>query len=322
MQESLFSSNMLAVYSTTVSSLMGGLAGLGLLWFGGHQVLAGALTVGQLMALYTILGAILGPIERLATSNHSIQDAMIAADRLGEVLELQAESAKQCDLPLDRSIEGSVEFRDVSFRYGSRPPIFEGVNFRIAAGECVGIVGESGAGKTTMVSLIARFFDPASGQILIDGIDVREYKLDCLRREIAYVPQDIVLLNGTIADNIRFGQPTATPAEIQAAAEAAHVDEFVGRLPHGYDTFVGERGLSLSGGERQRIAIARALLVNPAILVLDEPTSHLDSQSEATVQALIDQRRGLRTTIVISHRPIHVDRLVELCAHTPKPCLV
>ena len=184
---------------------------------------------------------------------------------------------------------------------------------RIGAGECVGIIGESGCGKTTIVNLLARFYEPSSGRILIDGIDVQNYTFECLRREIAFVPQDVVLLDGTIADNIRFGKPTATPAEIRAAARAARVDEFADRLPDGYDTIVGERGSSLSGGERQRIAIARALLLNPSILVLDEPTSHLDTQAELAVQSVIDQRRGLRTTIVISHRPLNVGRLIDLC---------
>ena len=173
-------------------------------------------------------------------------------------------------------------------------------------------MGESGCGKTTLVNLLARFLEPASGRILIDGVDVQDYTFECLRREIVFVPQEIVLLNGTIADNIRLGRPNATSAEIRAAAQLACVSEFVSRLPYSYDTLVGERGLALSGGERQRIAIARAILLNPSILVLDEPTSHLDSQSELAVQALIDRRRGSRTTIVISHRPLNAGRLIDL----------
>ena len=312
MLEASFKSQRLAVHATTLSSLMVGLSTLGLLWFGGHEVLAGALTVGQLMASHTMLGTILGPIERLASSNQPIQDAIIAADRLGEVMELEPELKRQRASSINVPIAGSVEFQNVTFRYGSRLPVFDSFNLRIERGECIGITGESGCGKTTLANLLARFFEPESGRILIDGIDLRDYTFDCLRREIVFVPQDIVLLNATIADNIRFGCPTATGLEIRAAARAARIDEFVDRLPQGYETTVGERGLSLSGGERQRIAIARAILLNPSILVLDEATSHLDSQSEQTVLALIDQRRGIRTTIVISHRPLHVSRLVDL----------
>src|SRR5436309_5897687 len=312
MLEASFRSQLLSVHATTLSSLMGGLSTLGLLWFGGHQVLADTLTVGQLMAFHTMLGTILGPIERLSNANQAIQDAIIAADRLGEVLELEPEFQKQRSSALDVRITGAIEFQDVTFRYGSRAPVFTKLNLQIQAGESVGITGESGSGKTTLVSLLARFFEPASGRVLIDGVDVQDYTFECLRREIAFVPQEIVLLNGTIADNIRLGRPSATAAEIRAAAQLACVSEFVSRLPYSYDTLVGERGLALSGGERQRIAIARAILLNPSILVLDEPTSHLDSQSELAVQALIDRRRGSRTTIVISHRPLNAGRLIDL----------
>jgi ABC-type bacteriocin transporter len=303
---------LLSLHASTISSLMVGVSTLGLLWFGGRQVLAETLTVGQLMAFHTMLGSILGPIERLANANQSIQDAIIAADRLGEVLELDLEAQKQRSSAMDRAIRGSIEFQNVTFRYGSRAPILKDFSQQIQAGECVGIMGESGSGKTTLVSLLARFFDPAAGRILIDGVDVQDYTFECLRREIAFVPQEIVLMSGSVADNIRLGRPEAAPAEIREAARAARVDEFVDRLPHGYDTIVGERGMTLSGGERQRVAIARAILSNPSILVLDEPTNHLDSQSELAVQSLIDERRGARTTIVISHRPLHVSRIIDL----------
>jgi ABC-type bacteriocin/lantibiotic exporter with double-glycine peptidase domain len=291
---------------------MVGLSTTGLLWFGGHEVLAGVLTIGQLMAFYTMLGMVVGPVERLANANQCIQEAIIAANRLGDILELDAEIKSQLPNAVDRPIAGSIQFRNVTFRYGSRPPIIQNLNLEIKAGECLGIIGESGCGKTTLVHLLGRFLQPAAGQILIDGINITDYSFQCLRRQIAFVPQDIVLLNGTIADNIRLGRPDATNGEIRRAAEAANLIEFVDRFPRRYDTIVGEQGRALSGGQRQRIAIARAILSDPAILVLDEPTSHLDSQSELAVQSLIDQRKGIRTTIVVSHRPVNVTRLVDL----------
>jgi ATP-binding cassette subfamily B protein len=314
MLDASLKAQLFAMHSNTLSSLIVGISALGLLWFGGGQVLAGQLTVGQLMAFHSMLGMILGPIERLAGANQSIQDAVIASGRLGEILELDAESARQRRDAIDRPVKGAVEFQDVTFRYGSRPPVLEKVNLRIDAGAAVGIAGESGSGKTTLVHLLGRFYEPSSGRILIDGIDIQDYSFECLRREVVFVPQEIVLMHGSIADNIRLGRPDASPMEIREAGRAARLDAFVERLAQGYDTMVGERGLCMSGGERQRVAIARAILASPPILVLDEPTSHLDAQSELAVQSLIDQRRGLGTTIVISHRPLDVERVFHLGA--------
>ena len=307
-----YRAQLLALRSSTLSSLVSGLSSLGLLWFGGRRVLEGTLSVGQLMAFHSLLATVVGPVERLANVNQQILDAIVAADRLGEVLELDTELSGQRPTAVDRPVDGAVEFFDVTCRYGANPSVFEHVSFRIEPGECVGIAGESGCGKTTLVNLLGRFLEPSSGRISIDGIHLADYTLDCLRREIAYVPQDIVLLNGSIADNIRFSMPTASPADVRSAGRMARLEPLIAKLPLGYDTVVGERGLSLSGGERQRVAIARALLSNPAILILDEPTSHLDTESALAVEEILTSRRGVRTTLVISHHPLGVDRVIDL----------
>jgi len=314
MLEAAFRSQMLAGHCSALTAAAAGLSGLALLWFGGREVLDGRMTVGELMALHAMLGMFMAPLERLSGSNQTIQDAVVASERLGEVLELDLERAGQRACALDRPIDGLVEFRNVTFQYGSRRPVIENFSLRIERGECAGIIGESGSGKTTLVNLLGRFLEPAAGTIRIDGIDIRDYTFECLRREIAFVPQDIVLFNGSIADNIRLGRPRAEPQDVHAAARAAHVDRIAAKLPQGFDTPVGERGLSLSGGERQRIALARALLQDPAILVLDEPTSHLDAESESAVEAILNERRGRRTTIVISHRALTFDRIIDMNA--------
>ncbi len=312
MLHAAFNSQMVGATASTLTAFAAGACSLCMLWFGGRQVLSGTMSVGELMALNTMLGMILAPLERLSSANQSIQEAFVAAGRLGEVLELELESSRQRATAIDRKIEGTVEFRNITFSYGARPPVLANLSLRVEAGECLGVIGDSGSGKTTLVNLIGRFLEPGAGAVLIDDIDIRDYTLGSLRREIAFVPQDIVLFNVSIAENIRMSRPSASAAELRAAARSARVDEIVARLPSGFDTVVGERGLSLSGGERQRVALARGILQDPAILVLDEPTSHLDAESESAVEAIMNQRRGRRTTIVISHRPLNFDRIVDL----------
>ncbi len=259
-----------------------------------------------------MLGTALGPIERLANANQSIQDAMVAAERLGEMFQAEGEKRRKSTSTVERRLAGSIEFRNVGFRYGSRHPVLEGICMRIEPGECVGIAGGSGSGKTTLVRLLGRFIEPSSGRVLIDGIDVRDYDLENLRRQVVFVSQDADLLSISIAGNVSLGRPSADAQEVRTAARLAHVDEIVNRMPLGYDTVIGERGMTLSGGERQRIALARAILLEPPILVLDEPTNHLDRTSTAAVRSLIERRRGHRTTLVISHEPLPIDRTFHI----------
>ena len=292
MQYHITEAQRIAAFSTTVSSLLISLSSLALLFFGAHGVMNGTLTIGRLMAFYTLLGAILGPLERLALANPSIQEAMIAADRLSDIMDLPLEAARERPDATDDFLKGAIEFQDAGFAYGSRHPIFEHMDLKIEPGECVGIDGPSGCGKTTLVRLIARLYDPSSGRIILDGVDTRSYTFACLRREIAYVPQDIVLMNGTIEDNIRLGAPGgATLEQVRAAAEAAGL-----RL---------DSAACHSRLERQRIALARVILANPSILILDEP------MHDPAVQALLDSRRGRRTTIVVSPGFLNVDRLIS-----------
>ena len=308
-----FRSQITNIYSSTASLLLTGLWTLALLWLGGHEVLDHRLTVGQLMALYILLGMITGPIERLASANHSIQGALVASERLAEILNLPDEQGRQRTMAVDPEIRGQIHFQDVGFRYPGRPPVLDGLTMTIAAGECCRIRGPSGSGKSTAMGLLVRFIEPDQGRIRIDGTDVRNYHLESLRRQIATVGQETNLLGASIADNLRLGRPEATPDEIYQAAILAGVDEFVSDLPLAYDTVIGERGVTLSGGERQRLALARAIIMDPPILILDEPLSHLDHASAQAVHQIIEgRRRGRRTTIVISHEAVPVDRTIDI----------
>jgi ATP-binding cassette subfamily B protein len=240
---------------------------------------------------------------------------MDATERVFEVLDTESDVRDaEKPLPLAR-IEGRVEFKNVTFGYDPHKPVLKGVSLSVAPGEMIGLVGHSGAGKTTMMNLVCRFFDVAEGAILVDGHDIRSYGITDYRRNIGIVLQEPFLFYGTIAENIAYGRPDASPAEIIAAAKAAKAHEFILRLAEGYDSLVGERGQSLSGGERQRISIARALLINPAILILDEATSSVDTETERDIQEALDNLVRGRTTIAIAHRLSTLrkaDRLVVL----------
>ncbi|HXG16240.1 MAG TPA: ABC transporter ATP-binding protein [Calidithermus sp.] len=271
------------------------------LFLGIQQVLAGTLSLGALLAVLAYLGQLYRPLETISRQVASLQDSMAGVRRALELLDQVPEVRER---PHARSLPraaGAVEFRRVSFAYERRPVLRE-VSFRVAPGTRVGIVGPTGAGKSTLVSLLARFYDPTDGQILLDGLDIRDYRLADLRRQFAFVLQDPVLFSTTIRENIAYGRPGASLDEVQAAARAANADGFIAALPEGYDTVVGERGLTLSGGERQRLAIARAFLKDAPLLILDEPTSALDARTEGLVVDALERLLRGRTTFTIAHR--------------------
>jgi subfamily B ATP-binding cassette protein MsbA len=288
------------------------------LWVGGRLVLNGDITPGELVSflLYTLIVA--GAIGTFTGLYSELQEALGASQRIFELLDEPVEVPERAAPVAPPVREGSVLFDQVSFSYPGRDiEVLSAIDLAIAPGETVALVGPSGAGKSTLTQLIPRFYDISSGEVLVDGVDVRLQDLSELRLAMAAVPQEVQLFSGTIAENLRVGRPGATDDELIAAAETANAHDFISAFPDGYDTVVGERGVQLSGGQRQRIAIARAVLADPRILILDEATSSLDSESEALVQDALDRLMTDRTTIVIAHRLSTVraaDRIVVVAA--------
>jgi ATP-binding cassette subfamily B protein/subfamily B ATP-binding cassette protein MsbA len=272
---------------------------------GGNYVLNGRLSVGELYVVIYYLGAVYGPLSAIAHTTGHLQGALAGAKRVRAMFALIPETAGDDAAPEAieaTSVKGDVTFEDVGFSYPDGTNVLHDINFRAKPGEMIAVVGLTGAGKTTLVSLIPRFYNASTGRVLIDGVDVQSYRVRSLRDKIAIVLQDPVLFSGTIADNLRYGRLDASPREIEDAARAAHAHEFISHLAKGYDTEIAEAGGGLSGGERQRLSVARAILKNAPILILDEPTSSLDSISEEIVFAALRRLRAGRTTIVIAHR--------------------
>ena len=269
---------------------------------GGILVMRGTLTVGRLYVVINYLGAVYGPLSAIAHTTGHLQGAMAGAKRVRAMLGLIPETVDVPDAIDAVDIKGDVVFDDVGFTYPDGTQVLRDITFAAKPGEMIALVGLTGAGKTTLVSLIPRFYDATVGRVLVDGVDVRRYRVRSLREKIAIVLQDPVLFSGTIADNLRYGRLDATPQEIEDAARAAHAHEFIARLAKGYETEIAEAGGGLSGGERQRLSVARAILKNAPILILDEPTSSLDAISEEIVFAALRRLRAGRTTIVIAHR--------------------
>ncbi|MEI7555843.1 ABC transporter ATP-binding protein [Candidatus Chlorohelix sp.] len=278
------------------------------LWFGGQQVLDGHLTPGELVSILIYMGVVAGPIGTLTGLFSEFQKALGGAERIFNLLD---EPAAVTNLPNAKPLTqgtGDMRFEEVFFDYDERSSVLRGVSFEAKQGQVVALVGPSGAGKTTIANLIPRFYDPKAGRITLDGHDIRDVTLKSLREQIGIVPQEPVLFGATIFQNIAYGRLEANRAEIEEAARGANAHQFIEKLPDGYETLVGERGVKLSGGQRQRIAIARAILRNPRILILDEATSSLDNESESLVQDALDRLMKDRTTIVIAHRLTTIEK--------------
>jgi subfamily B ATP-binding cassette protein MsbA len=272
------------------------------LWRGTALVLADIMTIGSLTVFLAYLTKFFKPVQDLAKMSNTFAQTAVALERVQVILDARATVPERPDARDPGALKGTITFDHVAFGYDPAVPVLHDVNFNIAPGQFVGVVGATGGGKSTVVGLIPRFYDPGSGRILIDGVDLRELKLQGLRKQIGFVLQDTLLFRGTVRDNIAYGRPDATDEEIVTAAKLANADEFIVRMPKGYDSLVGERGLTLSGGQRQRIGIARAIIRNAPILILDEPTAALDTESEKLVIDALERLMKGRTVITIAHR--------------------
>jgi ATP-binding cassette subfamily B protein len=322
----MFALQRLGISTNTLGMFATALAGIVILWYGGHRVMAGALTIGELMFFHSLLGYLLEPLERLASVNLKLQDALVAVDRLYQVMDLEIEPLGDRRRVAFRGVREAIELHRVGFRYGCRAPVLEGLDLRIPAGQTVAIVGESGSGKSTLLKLLMGFYHPTEGRVLIDGVDLRDYELGSLRDRIGLVSQDPFVFTGTVHENIALGRPGATREEVSAAAGAAGLDEFIAGLPERYETVIGERGANLSGGQRQRLAIARALLRGPEVLIFDEATSHLDTATERAIQEGLRTALAGKTVVLVAHRlstireadriyVLHRGRVVEQGTH-------
>jgi ATP-binding cassette subfamily B protein len=320
----------LGISMSSLAGLLTSGAGVAVLWVGGQRILTGELTIGQLLFFYTLLGSLLGPLARLASLNLPLQDALVALERLYQILELSPEQGYGKQGLKFAGLQSGIELHQVSFEYGCRGKALDELSLSIPSGSTVAIVGESGSGKSTLLKLLLRLYEPSAGQVKIDGVDARDYCLESLRSRIAVVDQDPFLFNGSLRENLSLAAPQAGLEDVMAATRAAGLAEFIDQLPDRYDTRIGERGMNLSGGQRQRLALARALLRNPDLLILDEATSHLDSVTERAIQRHLQQLLVGRTAVVVAHRlstvqfadRIYVLRDGKLCEQGSHPELV
>jgi subfamily B ATP-binding cassette protein MsbA len=295
--------SMTGVSATTAgSTVIVGIVGVLMIWLGGNAVLAGEMTPGELIMYVLFIGLVAAPLVSIASIGTQITEAFAGLDRIREILDMPTEVEEdERRAPVGR-LAGEVAFEDVWFEYNPGQPVLRGVSFRAAPGTTTALVGSSGSGKSTLISLVMAFNRPSRGRILVDGEDLSNLRLMDYRSQLASVLQENFLFDGTIAENVGYAKPGASKDEIVEACRIAHCDEFISQFPNGYDTVVGERGIRLSGGQRQRVSIARAVLANPRVLILDEATSSLDSESEQMIQDGLRSLRAGRTTFVIAHR--------------------
>lgn len=299
----IFRFNRYMKMSSPLTEIISSAVGLFILWYGGSKVFTGGLMAPDLfLVFFAMIFSLVKPIKNLGQVNNEIQAGVAAADRIFEILDTESELSIGEDGQTLKDVRGSVEFDNVNFEYIPGEPVLRGINIKVEPGEIVALVGSSGGGKSTLIDMIPGFYHPNSGQVRIDGVDIRELELGSLRRNMGIVTQEVILFHDSIFNNIAYGLQDITDEAVREAARAANADEFIMKLPNGYETIIGDRGLKLSGGQRQRLSIARAILRNPSILLLDEATSALDTESEVLVQEAIDRLVQHRTTIVIAHR--------------------
>ena len=290
-----------SLLSPTVNIVVAICAGI-VLWKGTSLIVAGTMTAGALTVYLAYLTKFFKPVKDLASMTSAIAQTTVALERIQNILSADDIIREQPHATDPGRLKGAIAFEHVAFGYGDETPVLRDVSFSIEPGQVVGIVGPTGSGKSTVLSLLPRFYDPSGGRVLIDGTDVATYKLSALRSQVGFVLQETVLFRGTIRENIAYGRPGASNEQVIAAAKVANADEFISRMPHGYDLMVGERGDTLSGGQRQRIGIARAVVRNSPIMILDEPTAALDTESEREVIEGLKQLMKGRTVIMIAHR--------------------
>jgi subfamily B ATP-binding cassette protein MsbA len=295
--------SMTGVSATTAgSTVVVGIIGVLMIWLGGQTIIAGEMTLGDLIMYIFFIGLVAAPLVSIASIGTQITEAFAGLDRIREIIDMPREMDEDARLASIEYVSGDVAFDGVWFEYTPGQPVLRNVSFRSAAGTTTALVGSSGSGKSTLISIVMAFNRPTGGRVLVDGRDLADVKLMDYRQQVASVLQDNFLFDGTIAENVGYAKPGATLEEIKDACRVAHCDEFIMQFPDGYDTVVGERGVKLSGGQRQRVSIARAVLANPRVLILDEATSSLDSESEQMIQDGLGQLRSGRTTFVIAHR--------------------